>query len=343
MPNPPQVNFEPGEIDPLKDSPPPPPEQLFEEYVPPPAPTEAGQFGEQGPPIGAPVAQVQSSQFGAATPQGQFGAADPLEAPPGQFVGRPGVAPGGVSTQSWMPSGKPTSNLTADRALYMGVFAAILFGLAVLGFFTIATLIGAIIASISAILTGHAGLRAANRGAAGRGQAVAGLSTGYVILAGSIGFAVLVATFLATLFSFFDEEILEVPANAASFDSVSAAQVNAGDCMVDPLVTRQVLGTDNNPWQFQVVSCSEGHGSEVILMDRAPGLAYPGDTSAAAALFTRCEEQFRGYVNTDYWSSDLWMDSYFPPQSAWASGDTWVMCIVTHGSDETGSVQGSGR
>jgi len=228
----------------------------------------------------------------------------------------------------------------------MGAFAAILIALAFLGIFPIATLIGAIIASISAILTGHAGLRAANRGAAGRGQAIAGLSTGYVVLAGSIGLVILAATFFATLFSFLDDAPRELPSNVAGIDSVSAAEVNAGDCMVDPWATAQVLGTDNNPWRFQVMPCSQGHGAEVIYIDRAPGSPYPGatnDTTAAAALFARCEEQFRGYVNSDYWSSDLWMDTYFPAQSAWASGNTWVMCIVTHGYDETGSVQGSGR
>lgn len=155
----PPSDFTPEPEDPLADSPPPPPDQLAA-----PPPPRSGQFAVPPTPPGghsqvppspfaarsgqAPPAGGGGQQYGA---QGQYGAPGPYAAPPGVPYGAApyGYAPRPSYPKTWMN------------------IVALVTGLMCFG--------------VVAVIFGHLGVNAANRGEAEhKGMGAAGLILGYV-------------------------------------------------------------------------------------------------------------------------------------------------------------------
>lgn len=83
--------------------------------------------------------------------------------------------------------------------------------------------------------------------------------------------------------------------------------------------------------EVPAVPCDEEHQYEVFALvehDAGADDEYPGDEDLDDFAFAGCEEEFEGYVGTEYSESIYYINYLTPSEDTWAEGDREVVCVV---------------
>jgi hypothetical protein len=92
----------------------------------------------------------------------------------------------------------------------------------------------------------------------------------------------------------------------------------------------------------KVVPCDERHYGEVYAVGTFPDGDYP--VNPDKAVETSCVDDFESYVGIDYWSSELYYNSFYPSEEGWQLGNReWQCYVVDVGYENSGSLKGVGR
>jgi DNA-binding SARP family transcriptional activator len=228
----------------------------------------------------------------------------------------------------------------ATTALVLGLVAL---GLLWLG--VVSTAIG-----VAAVACGAVAARRATRADASvRPLAVAGVLTGAVACAASLG---LIRYRDVTG----DDTVAVAPAPAeqdaedapAEGQEVSISTLIVGDC-IDLLPGTAAAdpagGVADGPASVLLVRCEQPHEQEVYHLFELDEGPYPGDQRAQELSSAQCSVQFEEYVGTAPAASALDFIYVWPTQTAWNVGVREGGCVLFDavGSDLTGSMAGSGR
>jgi hypothetical protein len=162
------------------------------------------------------------------------------------------------------------------------------------------------------VIAGIVALNKAKSGRPGRGMAIAGLVLSAV-------WAVVIAVGIA--FVVFSEG-----------DSVDAADVKVGDCIVEIPDGSRVAFID-------VVACEEPHKGEVFTILTMPEGDFPGQM-AMARYQDRCAPALATYAPSAVTDPDVGLFVLYPTEESWGRGDRAVTCIATSDATRTGTLKG---
>ena len=161
------------------------------------------------------------------------------------------------------------------------------------------------------VICGIVGLNRAKKGQGGRGMAIAGL-----VLSGLwiVGIVALVA-FLV----FFDK------------GTVSATEVNAGDCLKELPASGLVITVDTAP-------CGEPHTGEIFSVMKMPEGDFPGQF-AIEEYQNKCAPELAKYSPEAAEDPDVGLFVLYPSEDSWGQGDRTVTCIATTDSPRSGTLK----
>ena len=161
------------------------------------------------------------------------------------------------------------------------------------------------------VICGIVGLNRAKKGQGGRGMAIAGL-----VLSGLwiVGIVALVAFLL-----FFDK------------GTVSATEVNAGDCLKELPASGLVITVDTAP-------CGEPHTGEIFSVMKMPEGDFPGQF-AIEEYQNKCAPELAKYSPEAAEDPDVGLFVLYPSEDSWGQGDRTVTCIATTDSPRSGTLK----
>lgn len=112
-----------------------------------------------------------------------------------------------------------------------------------------------------------------------------------------------------------------------------------GDCFNDDPFASETVET------VPTASCSQPHDNEIYFRYSMTDAAFPGDDEATDAGFSRCLDEFDGFVGVSYLNSALDLFPITPTAESWAEGDRVVLCALyaLDLSKLEGSMEGSRR
>lgn len=169
-------------------------------------------------------------------------------------------------------------------------------------------LIGGILISV---VCGIVGLNRAKKGQGGRGMAIAGLVLSALWAVGGV---VLVAALLI-----FDK------------GTVSATEVDAGDCLKELPASGLVITVDTAP-------CDEPHTGEIFSVMTMPDGDFPG-TFAIEEYQNRCAPELADYSPEASADPSVGLFVLYPSEDSWKQGDRTVTCIATTDAPRTGTLK----
>jgi hypothetical protein len=181
-------------------------------------------------------------------------------------------------------------------------------GLAIAAF--VLSVLGVIVVSV--VLGIIALLRTRDPSRGGRGLAIASL-----VISGVWAVVIAVAVGLAVI---------------GGQGTVSATDVNVGDCIVDIPNSPRVLSV-------QKVSCDKPHEGEVYAVLNMPNGPFPGQ-SKIDAYQNKCNPELQAYSPSAIQDPAIGVYVLYPTPETWSQGDRAVTCIATSTDKRTGSVKG---
>lgn len=169
-------------------------------------------------------------------------------------------------------------------------------------------IVGGILISV---VCGIVGLNRAKKGQGGRGLAIAGL-----VLSGlwALGIAALVV-FLVI----FDK------------GTVSATNVEAGDCLTELPASGLVIAVDTAP-------CDEPHKGEIFSVMTMPDGDFPGQF-AIEEYQNKCAPELENYSPDAVADPEVGLFVLYPSEDSWGQGDRAVTCIATTQKPRTGTLK----
>lgn len=116
---------------------------------------------------------------------------------------------------------------------------------------------------------------------------------------------------------------------------VSAARVDVGDCLVEPMPEGQ-----EEIKTIKTIPCVEAHAQEVYASVTVAGHEFPGLDEIGIRASAGCLEEFEEFVGVPYTETLLEFSFLTPTEDSWAIGDRSVKCTVydPDGDRLTGSV-----
>jgi Septum formation len=113
--------------------------------------------------------------------------------------------------------------------------------------------------------------------------------------------------------------------------TVSATDVNVGDCIVDIPNSPRVLSV-------QKVSCDKPHQGEVYAVLNMPNGAFPGQ-STIDVYQNKCNPELQTYSPAAMQDPAIGVYVLYPTPETWSQGDRAITCIATSTDKRTGSVK----
>ena len=161
------------------------------------------------------------------------------------------------------------------------------------------------------MVCGIVGLNRAKKGQGGRGMAIAGLVLSGLWVLGIVA----VVVFLLL----FDK------------GTVSAADVEAGDCLEELPASGLVVTVDTAP-------CGEPHTGEIFSVMTMPDGHFPGQ-SAIEDYQNRCAPELAKYSPAAANDPGVGLFVLYPSEDSWGQGDRTVTCIATTDTPRTGTLK----
>lgn len=243
----------------------------------------------------------------------------------------------------------------------------------ILGFFT------AGLASIPAVVFGHMGRSAVKEGqASNAGMSLAGLICGYVSLAASLVWFLVVFVFVFVAVSIgtndpepgpepssvrVDDVIEDLEDTLGDIDGVDpdegasdmddstdpsgdqsvggVAQYSVGQCIDNNAATSSDESTTAYLDDWAVVSCDTAHDAEVFYVAESQLPDFDSE-AVVAEVEEACIAAFEPYVGTDYASSAVYISTLYPTNVTWVLGDRQLVCLGTTNEEVDYSFRDSG-
>jgi Septum formation len=180
-------------------------------------------------------------------------------------------------------------------------------GLAIAAF--VLSVLGVIVVSV--VLGIIALLRTRDPSQGGRGLAIASL-----VISGVWAVVIAVAVGLAVI---------------GGQGTVSATDVNVGDCIVDIPNSPRVLSV-------QKVSCDKPHEGEVYAVLNMPNGPFPGQSNIDEYQ-NKCNPELQIYSPSAMQDPAIGVYVLYPTPETWSQGDRAVTCVATSTEKRTGSVK----
>jgi hypothetical protein len=112
-------------------------------------------------------------------------------------------------------------------------------------------------------------------------------------------------------------------------DTVSATEVNAGDCLKELPDSGLVITVNTT-------ACSEPHTGEIFSVMTMPDGDFPG-TFAIEEYQHKCAPELADYSPEAAKDPDVGLFVLYPSEDSWAQGDRAVTCVATTDSPRTGT------